>query len=291
MKINTEKELIALCNRNRDGSFSTQAARRDILSMSARQLVELGFYNVPAAGLKQKHVSALLQSWKDSGLSAATLKNRVAHLRWWSEKIGKQNLIPRSNAEMGIADRSYVSKVSKAVTVDSSVLSTIKDERLRLSIELQAAFGLRREECLKFQPEFAMSAGPDKIQLKASWCKGGRAREIPIRTEAQRALLAKAAEMVGAGSMIPRDQTYIQRLKQYENATNRVGMSRLHGLRHEYAQQRYQELTGWAAPAKGGPVSRQLTPEQKQIDLTARLQISAELGHGREAITAVYLGR
>lgn len=280
-----------LCNRNRDGSFSTQAARRDILSMAGRQLVELGFYNVPAAGLKQKHIAALLESWKGAGLSAATLKNRVAHLRWWSEKIGKQNLIPRSNEALGIGDRKYVTNVSKAVTVDSASLSNIKDERLRLSLELQAAFGLRREECLKFQPEFAMAAGPDRIQLKASWCKGGRAREIPIRTESQRALLRKAAAMVGSGSMIPPEQSYVQRLKQYENATNRAGLSRLHGLRHEYAQTRYQELTGWQSPAKGGPTSRQLTPEQKQIDLTARLQISAELGHGREAITAVYLGR
>lgn len=291
MKINTERELIALCNRNRDGSFSTQAARRDILAMSARQLVELGFYNVPAAGLKQKHIGALLESWKSAGLSAATLKNRVAHLRWWSEKIGKQNLIPRSNDKLGIADRVYVAKVSKAVTLDTSSLSQIKDERLRLSLELQAAFGLRREECLKFQPEFATSGGPDKIQLKASWCKGGRPREIPIRTESQRALLRKAADIVGGGSMIPPEQSYIQRLKQYENATNRAGLSRLHGLRHEYAQQRYQELTGWASPAKGGPTSRQLTPEQKKADLAARLQISQELGHGREAITAVYLGR
>jgi hypothetical protein len=33
-KIHTERDLMQLCNRNRDGSFSTQAARRDILSMA-----------------------------------------------------------------------------------------------------------------------------------------------------------------------------------------------------------------------------------------------------------------
>jgi aminoglycoside phosphotransferase (APT) family kinase protein len=54
---------------------------------------------------------------------------------------------------------------------------------------------------------------------------------------------------------------------------------------------RYRELTGWAAPAAGGPRSKDLTPEQRELDREARLTISAELGHEREQITAVYLGR
>lgn len=291
MNINTEVELMKLCARNRDGSFSTQAARRDILSQAARQLKEMGFYNLPPSGLKKKHVDALLGRWKADRLSDATLKNRVAHLRWWAEKIGKQNLIPRTNAEMGIGRRRHVTNKSKARAIAPEALGKIKDERLRASIELQKAFGLRREECLKFQPGYAMSGGPDKIKLKASWCKGGREREVPIRTAYQREVLGRAAALAGSGSMIPKDQRYVERLKQYENATNRAGMSKLHGLRHEYAQARYLELTGWEAPAKGGPIAKALTPEQKAKDLAARLQISQELGHNREAITAVYLGR
>ncbi|MFM1855164.1 MAG: hypothetical protein RLZ83_473, partial [Pseudomonadota bacterium] len=66
---------------------------------------------------------------------------------------------------------------------------------------------------------------------------------------------------------------------------------RVHGLRHQYAQQRYQTLTGWPCPAAGGPRSRQLTPEQRDTDRAARLTVSAELGHEREQVTTVYLGR
>ena len=58
-----------------------------------------------------------------------------------------------------------------------------------------------------------------------------------------------------------------------------------------YAQQRYLELTGWRSPIAGGPTSKQLTPEQKQLDRQARLQVSNELGHSREQITVIYLGR
>lgn len=291
MKINTEAELMKLCARNRDGSFSTQAARRDILSQAARQLKEMGVYNLPAAGLKQKHVEKLLSRWKAGGLSDATLKNRVAHLRWWAEKIGKQNLIPRANTELGIGRRRFVTNVSKAQQIEPETLGKIKDERLRISLELQKAFGLRRAESLKFIPSYAMASGPDKIQLKASWCKGGRGREVPIRTDYQREVLARAAALAGTGSMIPDGMKYVERLKQYENATNRAGLHKLHGLRHEYAQARYKELTGWEPPTKDGPTSKELTPAQKTKDLAARLQISQELGHNREAVTAVYLGR
>jgi hypothetical protein len=285
------KELVQLCDRNKDGSFSTQAARKDILIQAGKQLLEGGFRNLGTQGLKPKHVEHLLDRWKVEGLSQATMKNRVAHLRWWAEKVNKASVIPRTNSALGIARRQYVTNQSKAREVSADALGKIKDERLRVSVELQRAFGLRRAECLKFQPSYAMAAGPDKIQLKASWCKGGRERVLSVRTDYQREVLARAAALAGSGSMIPKEQSYVERLKQYEYATSRAGLSKLHGLRHEYAQRRFAELAGFESPAKGGPTSRHLTPEQRAKDLAARLQISQELGHNREAITAVYLGR
>ena len=37
--------------------------------------------------------------------------------------------------------------------------------------------------------------------------------------------------------------------------------------------------------------AKELPVEQKRIDKKARMTISAELGHGREQIVAVYIGR
>jgi hypothetical protein len=65
----------------------------------------------------------------------------------------------------------------------------------------------------------------------------------------------------------------------------------LHGLRHRYAQERYQELTGWPAPACGGPSDKDLKENERLNDRLARFAISQEQGHEREQITAVYLGR
>ena len=73
--------------------------------------------------------------------------------------------------------------------------------------------------------------------------------------------------------------------------TANAGLSKMHGLRHAYAQQRYLEITGWPSPHAGGPGKEALTPAQRPVDLHARLVISEELGHAREQITAVYLGR
>ena len=102
------RELKQLCARNRDGSFATQVHRERILTLIANQLREMGFVNMHAQSLKPRHVEALVQRWLAEGLSAGTLKNRMATLRWWAEKIGKPNVVAKSNDFYGIPDRHYV---------------------------------------------------------------------------------------------------------------------------------------------------------------------------------------
>ena len=55
----------------------------------------------------------------------------------------------------------------------------------------------------------------------------------------------------------------------------------MHGLRHSYALTRYEELTGWKAPAAGGPPRRSLTGVRRRIDNAARRKIAEEMGHSR----------
>ncbi len=125
----------------------------------------------------------------------------------------------------------------------------------------------------------------------SSWPPGGREREIPIRNEEQRRVLNEAKQFAGRGSLIPADKSYVEQLRRFEYQCDKAGIHQVHGHRHQYAQTRYRELTGWAAPAAGGPRSRELTPAQKAIDREARLTISRELGHNRETVTSVYVGR
>jgi integrase len=278
-----------MCLRNRDGSYATQYARERILTMIANQLYAMGFKDMRAVSLKPKHVQALVERWKAESLSAGTIKNRMTEIRWWAEKIAKQGVIFKSNDQYGIARRQYVTNVSKARDLTTGDLAKITDPNSALSLELQSEFGLRLEESIKIRPGLADKG--DRLALNASWTKGGRAREIPIRNAEQRRVLDKAKQFAGTGSLIPKAMTYKQQLNRFKAQCMAAGIQHVHGHRHQYAQQRYQELTGWACAAQDGPTWMQLSREQKQIDREARLTISAELGHSRIEIVAVYCGR
>jgi hypothetical protein len=215
-------ELKQLCQHHQDGSFATQQDRGRTFSMLADQLYEMGYDRLTLGGLKPKHIDALAARWQGEELSTGTLKNRMAQLRWLAEKIGKQNIVARSNDAYGIADRVYVTNVSKARELTNDQLSRVADPYCAMSLQLQAAFGLRREESLKIQPAYADRG--DVLALKASWCKGGRPREIPIRTDEQRALLDAAKALANGGSLIPPDQSYKAHLRQFRTQCERAGI-------------------------------------------------------------------
>jgi len=281
--------LSKLCRDNRDGSFSTQATRSRILDLIANQLQVLGFRRMQPRSLKPKHVNALVAHWQEQGISTGTLKNRLSALRWWAKKVNKPSIIAKDNDVYGIGKRTGVAKESKALKLDEKKLSGISDAYVRLSIRLQAAFGLRREESIKFSPSYAMQG--DQIKLKPSWTKGGRARTVPIRNGVQRQLLDEVKAFAKGGALIPAQKNYVEHLHRYERQLRNAGLTKIHGLRHAYAQQRYFELTGWQAPVAGGPTSKQLSPEQLVPDYDARVIVSHELGHARVEIAVVYLGR
>lgn len=276
--------LRQLCLRNRDGSHATQADRQRSLSLAAHQLREAGFRQMRAISLKGKHVEALLQRWQAEGLSTGTLKNRMAHLRWWAEKVGKAGILPADNTKLGIPERRCVTNESKAKELGGR-LDRFTDPHVRMSLRLQAAFGLRREESIKFQPRYG-----DHIAIKGSWAKGGRDRTVPITMPEQRAVLDEVHRLAGSGSLIPAHKTYIHQRNVYDGQCKAAGLSNMHGLRHRYAQMRYEVLTGWKAPAAGGPGKAQLSSSQRMSDQHARQQISHELGHERLKVTSIYLG-
>jgi integrase len=281
-------QLKQLCRHNREGSFGTQNRRERELTLIANELHGIGFRGMNSHSLKPKHVEGLVRQWLENEVAAGTIKNRMAAVRWWARKVNRQNVVARSNDFYGIPNRIFVTDSSKAKSVSAAQLEKVRDQHVRMSLELQQAFGLRREEAIKFMPSYADQR--DHIVLKPSWTKGGKARTLPIRTPEQREVLDRAHMLAGKGSLIPSQRNYIQQLRIYEGHTLRAGLSKMHGLRHAYAQHRYEELTGWKSPAAGGPTSKSLHSEQRDQDHQARLIISRELGHERRQVVSVYLG-
>jgi len=279
-------QLKQLCKHNRDGSYGTQVQRERVLTLIANQLVEVGYRQMHAKSLRPKHVEALVKHWQETGVAIGTIKNRMSALRWWAARVNKRNVMARSNDHYGLPRRQYANGANRAKDLRSDRLERITDPHVKLSLRLQAQFGLRREEAIKIRPKVADRG--NVLWLKPSWTKGGRAREIPILTTEQRKTLDDARALAGAGSLIPARKTYVQQLRLYEGQCIRAGLSRMHGLRHAYAQRRYRELCGLEAPAAGGPKAKELTPEQRALAQKARALITEELGHRRLAITCTW---
>lgn len=284
-----EYAMHVVCNRNREGSYSTIANRDDSLRLIGRQLESLGYRQIKRAEqLKPKHIWAVVTQWKDEGLAEGTIKNRMSHLRWLAAKIGKNGLIAKDNDHYGIGKRTYVTGENKSLHFDQNRIDKIDSKYVRLAAELQREFGLRREEAMKFNASKADQH--DKIVLQGSWCKGGKERVIPIRNAEQRKLLDRVHEFCGKRSLIPPEKTYVQHMNTYMNSMSKVGLGRTHGARHMYAQRRYIELAGRLPPALGGMSRRKMTKEDRIEDEKIRLEISRELGHERMQIVAVYIG-
>lgn len=282
--------LAQLTQTHRAASHSTQDVRSRALNQMANELHELGFRRIPkAANLKPKHVHALVSHWQQSGIKTATIKNRMSHLRWVQKITHNPGLVRRTNEEYGIGTRVYSTNEDRSLDFEDRKLASIQNEHIRMSAELQREFGLRREEAMKFTPVTADQG--DHIKLEGSWCKGGFDRTVPVRNDAQRDVLDRARALAGNGSLIPSTRSYIQQVKLFEYHMTAAGLSRSHGARHMYAQDRYKELTGRECPARGGRTSAELNKEEKENDREARMTVSAELGHGREQVTVVYLGR
>ena len=280
-------ELKKLCEERGGGSHSTRRDREYGLRGVANDLHGLGYKGLGAAGLRRKHVASLVRFWRDCGVSDSTMKNRMGHVRWWAKQIRKEAMVP-ANAELGIGNRRYVTNEDKSRVLEADRLAMVRDPHVAMSLRMQDAFGLRREESIKFTAAYADRG--DRIVLKASWTKGGRPREVPVTTDGQRRVLDSVRELAGSGPLIAPGRNYRQQRDAYEAACRAVGLPRMHGLRHGYAQRRYEGITGWRCPAAGGPAMKDLKGEARSADRNARQTIAEELGHGRVGVAAIYCG-
>ena len=284
-----------LVKRSRVHSYASKADMRCMLFRCIKDLHELGYKVGHVKGLQPKHVYALVEHWKSQGKNPATIKNYMSKLRHTASLLDNSNLIKPDNAAYNIDKRAYSSTINKAIyEID---LSKCTDPHIRLSLEGQAVFGLRREESMKFTLNLAHQG--ERLQIMPSWTKGGIGRSVHITNDAQRQWLDKVARLVKPGeSLIPSNKSYRQHLRHYQEQAKLMGVCKLHGLRHAYAQRRYRELTrsfdprgkGFVCPIDGGKQYKAMTVEEKMIDRRARLQISRDLGHSRVNVVKIYIG-
>lgn len=271
---NLNYSILNVCRTNRHGSRSTQVARHRTLNQIADQLHDMGFKRIGNInGLKEKHVYTIVNHWKDSGITDATVKNRMTHIRWLAG-ISSLPIARHSNSSYGIGSRENRKTKSLLMNFDQSRVGSITDTRVRLTLQLQIEFGLRREEAIKLIPSLA-----DKgtyLALRDFSQKDKKTRVVPIETYAQRKVLDASKELAPRYSMIDPARSYKRQLAIHEKETQAAGVGHTHAGRVHYSLSRYKRLTGWHVYSLGADVER---TEGRQVCHEKALQtIAAELG-------------
>ena len=200
------------------------------------------------------------------------------------EYVGPRNNV-RTTPPAGM-DRSQVAQAADAMRAAGL-------DRAAAVVGLARELGVRVSEAvLAPLDRWAREADrTGKIQVTEG-AKGGRTavRLVPV-TERGRAAIeyARAARPAGSRNLVAPGQSKKQfigvELKQGREHLAAAGLGKYHDLRAAYACERYQQLTGYPAPAVAGH-----RMADRAADHAARVQISHELGHGRIDICAAYVG-
>lgn len=292
----TDYQIKQIMKYNRDGSPDKQKSRHQNLMRCITELRARGYskrWDIHKIGEKEAH--RLVRDWRDKGLKHKTIANRMADIRWIASKVNRQNHIP-SNRNVGIAlrENNPGHGENKSSRLEQNDLDQM-DQRMQLINLLKAEFGLREKEAMMFQHNYATSASDSYIRLKGNWCKGGRPRSVEITNDQQRSVLRRVKEHQqkhGEKSMIPANQKYMSYKKQVQAKSTELGIKG-HGFRHQWAQNRFIQITGGIQPPIMGGQAYSSLDEASQVrwNKAARL-VNEELGHGRgrEDITATYIG-
>lgn len=278
-------------------SYATQDKRSDVLYAGFAELRQQGYRLDTVESLRGKHIETLVMTWNERGLSASTIQNNLSIFRSFADWIGKAGMVQSikhyvdsetlSRSSIATEDKSWSAKGIDVAAKIEQVRD--KDARVALQLELQAAFGLRAREAMQLRPYIADKGTYLAITVGT---KGGRDRVEPIDIAEKRALLERAKTFAATRSSSTSDPR--MKLHQWKNhyyhvvracgITRKDGMTS-HGLRHQYANDRYKTLSGADSPVRGGGAV------DREADRAARLIVAEELGHSREGVTTHYLGR
>jgi integrase len=278
-------------------SYATRDKRADVLYAGFTLLRALGYKLDTVHSFRGKHIEALAKAWEARGLSASTLQNNLSTFRVFAGWIGKDGMIERAEKYVspGAARRSTINTQDKSWTAAGvdvrEKLAEVaeKDARVGLQVALQAIFGLRAREAMQLRPHVADKGSYLALTVGT---KGGRDQVVPIDTPEKRELIDKAKTFAASKLASTSDptKTLAQVKNHYYHVLRSCGITRAegitgHGLRHGYANDRYEQIAGQPSPVRGG------TPTDPDGDQAARLEVAEELGHSRESVTTHYLGR
>lgn len=295
-------------------SYKTMLNRQRFLAKFFTDLRKTSKYNdLDPRQLSHRHVEAAVSIWLQRGLATGTIHVYLSILRTFAEWIGRPRMIRK--VEYYVGRNSEHAKRHQVATTDHSwsakavkfeaKLPEIRafDAWVGLQIEFCFRFGLRPKEARHFRPHGAAiprdqanerdaAAFPehDTFVHISHGTKGGRPRDVPISTPAQRELLQRALAVVAPGAYVGEPgRTAQQSQRRFYYVLERFGITKAdlgvvaHGLRHQFVNDTFEAETGAPSPVRGGAVP-------PANDKRARQRAARLLGHNRPRVTSCYLG-
>ncbi|MDH3374814.1 MAG: integrase domain-containing protein [Gammaproteobacteria bacterium] len=235
----------------------------------------------------------------DAGMSPAYAQNLLSSVNVVLEAM-------RGDRQIRVAPVEFVGRRSRVRTnppagLDQKVVHQCAEqlrqnghERVAATAEVARAMGLRLKEASLLNARVALGQVKKHgaVNITAG-TKGGRGhrvdRWVPV-SGAAIGCLVRAANAQGKGrNLVPSNLTWKQWYSRVHHVWASVrgdyGLKKIHDLRAAYACDRYQQLTGSAAPVVA---SRRIA--DRSTDRAARLTIAQELGHARDDVVATYIG-
>ena len=300
--------------KNKDVSLKTMQDRQTFLVAFFHELrTQTHYRRLDPRQLSNRHVQLMMSRWLERGLSTATIHNYLSFLRTFGSWIGKPGLIRRPSYYLGensphahrsmaaVEDKSWT---AKKVDIESKIAEVRElDSWVGLQLELCFRFGMRPKEARHFRPHESVvdrahasaadaAAFPevDEFVRISRGTKGGRLRDVPLRTQAQRELLERCRRCVARGQHVAAPgKTTTQTRARFYYVVRQCGISKAelgvvaHGLRHQRANDDYGDDAGARSPVRGGDPRTPLAG-------AARDRAARHLGHGRREVTNCYLG-
>ena len=289
-------------------SERTQTLTKEVVYASIRRLHELGYKIQDPKNLGERHIEVLVKHWwYCQHKKPKTIQNDLSRLRVFCAMLGKPGMVGSVHKYLPDVDLELLKVRSAAQTTKSWSGHGIdlvakfrevdeREPRLGLMLRLELGLGLRREEVLKCNPH-AQDFG-HYLQVFPGMGKGGRWRNIPIASTAQRELLDFVKARVQKNKPLGWEYTRAgaaagleQNVRRYENLMASFGFTKAdagvtgHGLRAQFAEN-HALLLGMLPPTMGGN-ARQMDSADLSV---LKVKVAQALGHNRPSVTTAYVG-
>ena len=291
----------ALNNSARDGavSFCTAATNGDRWESFAAWAKDEGVKKMEnvTQELVKEYGQELAEKVNSGEMAASTAQNYVSAINSVMAIATKgdwQSISPTKDCN--ISERSAVRQDAPGALDRGSygrAVEAVRDEvgeRAAAVVELARELGLRSKEASLLDARGALAEAQERGAVTISdGTKGGREREVTITSPVQVQALERAAQAQGdTRAVMPAGDSWKTwregELRDAREVVQEHTGGGLHDLRAAYACERYEALTGHAAPCAGGEIT------DRDRDAVARLAVAEELGHGRAEVTAEYVG-